>query len=122
MPADFHARFSAIARRYRYITLNQTFRPAILNHQVTHEYAPLDICAMQQAVKDIEGVHDFTISSRSRLPVKPACSSCAFCPSYPTRRAIGARYPADGFLHHMVRNLMGTLFEIGRGVKNPPNG
>ena len=117
MPADFHARFSAIARRYRYITLNQTFRPAILNHQVTHEYAPLDICAMQQAVKDIEGVHDFT-SFRAA-----ACQS-----NQPVRHVHFARLiqhgellvldiQADGFLHHMVRNLMGTLFEIGRGEK-----
>lgn len=74
MPADFHARFGAIARRYRYITLNQAQRPAILNHQVTHIYEPLDLAAMQLAAADITGTHDFSsyraASCQSNQPVR----------------------------------------------------
>ena len=74
MPAEFHARFSAIARRYRYITLNHPFRPAILNQQITHEYAPLNVQLMQQAATYLEGTHDFTgfraASCQSNQPVR----------------------------------------------------
>ena len=114
MPNDFHARFKAIARRYRYITLNQPQRPAILNHQVTHIYEPLDLAAMQIAAAAIVGNHDFT-SYRAA-----ACQS-----NQPIRHVSHARLlqhgqfivfdiQADGFLHHMVRNLMGVLYAIGR--------
>ena len=74
MPTEFHARFSAIARRYRYITLNHPFRPAILNQQITHEYAPLNVQLMQQAATYLEGTHDFTsfraASCQSNQPVR----------------------------------------------------
>ena len=114
MPSDFHARFKAIARRYRYITLNQPQRPAILNHQVTHIYEPLDLVTMQTAAADIAGTHDFS-SYRAA-----ACQS-----NQPIRHVSHARLvkhgsfivfdiQADGFLHHMVRNLMGVLYAIGR--------
>ncbi len=119
MPDDFHARFKAIARRYRYITLNQPQRPAILNHQVTHIYEPLDLPAMQLAAADIMGTHNFS-SFRAA-----ACQS-----SQPVRHVSHARLfkhgqfivfdiQADGFLHHMVRNLMGTLYAIGRHELSP---
>ncbi len=74
MPDSFHARFKAMTRRYRYITLNQTQRPAILYRQVTHHYAPLDISAMIHASHSIVGVHDFSsfraASCQSRQPVR----------------------------------------------------
>ncbi|UXZ04646.1 tRNA pseudouridine(38-40) synthase TruA [Moraxella nasicaprae] len=115
MPDDFHARFAAIARRYRYITLNQPYRPAILRHQITHEFATLDIDKMIQASKLFVGTHDFS-SFRAA-----ACQS-----NQPVRTVSHARLiqhgaylvldiQADGFLHHMVRNIMGTLFAVGRG-------
>ncbi|MDO5651714.1 MAG: tRNA pseudouridine(38-40) synthase TruA [Moraxella sp.] len=115
MPDDFHARFKATSRRYRYITLNQPNRPAILNGQITHFYQPLDLAAMVAASHDIVGVHDFT-SFRAA-----ACQS-----NQPIRHIHHAKLfqhgvflvldiEADGFLHHMVRNLMGTLFAIGTG-------
>ena len=119
MPTEFHARFGAIARRYRYITLNQIQRPAILNHQVTHIHEPLDLAAMQQAAADITGTHAFS-SYRAA-----ACQS-----NQPIRNVSHAKLSqhgafivfdiqADGFLHHMVRNLMGTLYAIGRHDLQP---
>lgn len=114
MPDDFHARFSATARRYRYITINQPYRPALLNRQVTHEFTPLDVAAMSQASQKLIGIHDFS-SFRAA-----ACQS-----NQPIRNVSHAKFfqhgsylvfdiQADGFLHHMVRNIMGTLFAIGR--------
>lgn len=114
MPADFHARFGAIARRYRYITLNQVQRPAILNHQVTHIYEPLDLNAMQLAAADIVGTHDFSsyraAACQSNQPVRTISHARLFAHG----QFIVFDIQADGFLHHMVRNLMGTLYAIGR--------
>lgn len=119
MPADFHARFGAIARRYRYITLNQAQRPAILNHQVTHIYEPLDLKAMQQAAADIVGTHDFSsyraAACQSNQPVRTISHANLFAHG----QFIVFDIQADGFLHHMVRNLMGTLYAIGRHELEP---
>ena len=111
MPADFHARFGAIARRYRYITLNQAQRPAILNHQVTHIYEPLDLAAMQLAAADIAGTHDFSsyraAACQSNQPIRHVSHARLFAHG----QFIVFDIQADGFLHHMV---MGTLYAIGR--------
>ena len=119
MPADFHARFGAIARRYRYITLNQAQRPAILNHQVTHIYEPLDLAAMQLAAADIVGTHDFSsyraAACQSNQPVRTISHARLFAHG----QFIVFDIQADGFLHHMVRNLMGTLYAIGRHDLEP---
>ncbi|WP_201582852.1 tRNA pseudouridine(38-40) synthase TruA [Psychrobacter jeotgali] len=119
MPADFHARFGAIARRYRYITVNQPQRPAILNHQVTHVYEPLDLPAMQLAAADIIGTHDFSsyraAACQSRQPVRTISHADLFAHG----PFIVFDIQADGFLHHMVRNLMGTLFAIGKHELQP---
>ncbi len=113
MPAGFHARFKAIARRYRYVTLNQAQRPAILRHQVTHVYQPLDITAMQIAVADLVGTHDFSsfraAACQSRQPVRTVSHARLIQQG----QFIVLDIQADGFLHHMVRNIMGTLFAIG---------
>lgn len=120
MPADFHARFDAIARRYRYITLNQAARPAILNHQVTHIYEPLDLAAMQLAAADITGTHDFSsyraAACQSNQPIRTVSHAKLFAHG----AFIVFDIQANGFLHHMVRNLMGTLYAIGRH-ELPPN-
>ena len=114
MPDDFHARFGAIARRYRYITLNQAQRPAILNHQVTHIYEQLDLAAMQLAAADIVGTHDFSsyraAACQSNQPIRNVSHARLFAHG----QFIVFDIQADGFLHHMVRNLMGTLYAIGR--------
>ena len=115
MPDDFHARFSAIARRYRYITLNQPYRPAILRHQVTHEYTPLDIDKMIQASQLLVGTHDFSsfraAACQSNQPVRTVSHAELFRHG----AYLVLDIQADGFLHHMVRNIMGVLFAIGRG-------
>ncbi|MBP2280555.1 tRNA pseudouridine38-40 synthase [Psychrobacter sp. PL19] len=119
MPDDFHARFGAIARRYRYITLNQPQRPAILNHQVTHIYEPLDLAAMQLAAADIVGTHDFSsyraAACQSNQPVRTISHARLFTHG----QFIVFDIQANGFLHHMVRNLMGTLFAIGKHDLQP---
>ncbi len=119
MPADFHARFGAIARRYRYITLNKAQRPAILNHQVTHIHEPLDLVAMQRAVADIAGTHNFSsyraAACQSNQPVRTVSHANLFMHG----QFIVFDIQADGFLHHMVRNLMGTLYAIGKHNLQP---
>ncbi|OOR87855.1 tRNA pseudouridine(38-40) synthase TruA [Moraxella caviae] len=118
MPSDFHARFSAIARRYRYITLNQPYRPALLRHQVTHHYASLDVAAMIDAAKLFVGTHDFSsfraAACQSNQPVRTVSHADLFMHG----AYLVLDIQADGFLHHMVRNLMGALFAVGQGELN----
>lgn len=114
MPASFHARFNAKARRYRYITLNQPQRPAILNKQVTHVFQPLDIDAMQIAAADIVGTHDFTSFRAAACQSNQPIRNIHHAKLFKHGQFIVFDIQADGFLHHMVRNLMGTLYAVGR--------
>lgn len=117
MPDDFHARFKAIARRYRYVTLNQTHRFGILNGQITHEYGKLDIQKMQQAATSLVGVKDFSSFRAAHCQSNQPVRHVHFANLIQHGDLLVLDIQADGFLHHMVRNIMGTLFEIGRGEK-----
>ncbi|AXI03250.1 tRNA pseudouridine(38-40) synthase TruA [Aquirhabdus parva] len=117
MPEAFHARFKAIARRYRYVIYNQPHRPALLNGQVTHHYHPLDLHLMQQAAQKLVGTHDFTsfraVACQSNQPIRDVSHLTL------TRHGqlIVLDIQANGFLHHMVRNIVGVLLEIGEGLR-----
>lgn len=115
VPSDFHARFGAIARRYRYITLNQPYRPAILRHQVTHFYEPLDIDKMIQASTHFNGTHDFSSFRSSLCQSKKPVRDIHHIRLFRHGAYLVLDIKADGFLHHMVRNIMGTLFAVGTG-------
>ncbi len=114
---DFHARFSAIERRYQYIILNRRVRSAILNRKVSWEYRPLDVSMMQDAAKLLVGRNNFNayraLACQARSPVRDLRELTV------ERRGdivlINAR--ADGFLHHMIRNIAGVLCSIGAGEK-----
>ncbi|MGH8184402.1 MAG: tRNA pseudouridine(38-40) synthase TruA [Rhodanobacteraceae bacterium] len=117
MPDDFHARFSARARRYRYVLLNRAIRPALEARFVAWERVPLDAEAMHAAAQALPGEHDFS-SFRA-----------ASCQARHARRCVNAisvrrddehvivEIEANAFLHHMVRNIVGSLLEVGRGER-----
>jgi len=115
---DFHARFSANARRYNYIIFNHHYRPAILAHKVTHYPKLLDAPKMARAAQYLLGEHDFTSFRTLQCQAKTARREI--------KHIIVSRYgnyimidiKANAFLHHMVRNIVSSLIEIGVGHKN----
>ncbi len=116
--ADFHARFSAIGRRYVYLLLESPVRPALEAGAVGWVFRPLDGARMQAAAALLTGEHDFS-AFRS--------SECQAPTPVKTLRAIeivrrGAywrfEFDANAFLHHMVRNLMGALLAVGSGQRD----
>lgn len=115
VPDEFHARFSATARRYRYLIYNQRLRPAILGNGVTHFYYPLDVEKMQRAGQALLGENDFTsfraVQCQSRTPWRNVMHLNV------TRQGpyVIVDIKANAFVHHMVRNIVGSLMEIGCG-------
>jgi tRNA pseudouridine38-40 synthase len=117
VPASFHARASAIGRRYDYLLLESPVRPALESGLVGWTFRPLDGEAMRRAAQALVGEHDFS-AFRS--------SECQALSPVKTMRAIeierrGAywrfRFDADAFLHHMIRNVVGCLVAVGSGVR-----
>ena len=112
---DFHARFSATGRTYRYVILNRQARPGIMSRKITWEYRPLDESRMQQAADCLKGEHDFSsyraVDCQANSPVRTIRRLDI------TRRAetITIEIEANAFLHHMVRNIAGVLMAIGAG-------
>ncbi|MGI9311231.1 MAG: tRNA pseudouridine(38-40) synthase TruA [bacterium] len=112
---DFHARFGARERAYRYVILNRAAAPSYLHGRVAWQYAPLAVDAMRAAAQALVGRHDFSAFRAAGCQAKS--------PEREVRRIdIGQRgawiwidVSADGFLHHMVRNLVGALLRIGEG-------
>ncbi|QBM24330.1 tRNA pseudouridine(38-40) synthase TruA [Citrobacter arsenatis] len=113
VPDDFHARFSATARRYRYIIYNHRLRPAVLGKGVTHYYEPLDAERMHRAAQCLIGENDFTsfraVQCQSRTPWRNVM--------HINVERFGAYVVVDikanAFVHHMVRNIVGSLLEVG---------
>ncbi len=119
VPSDFHARASAIARRYAYVLLESPVRPSVDNGQVGWVFRPLSLEAMQRAAATLLGEHDFTSFRASQCQ--------AHTPVKTLRRLEIARrgaywrfeFEANAFLHHMIRNIMGCLIAIGSGNRPP---
>ncbi|HEY8856004.1 MAG TPA: tRNA pseudouridine(38-40) synthase TruA [Rugosibacter sp.] len=119
MPNDFHARFSAQGRRYRYVLLNRAERPGLMAHRVGWFHLPLDLSAMQSASLSLIGIHDFSAFRSAECQAKSPIKTLRKISIVRQGDLIIFDFEADGFLHHMVRNLVGTLVYVGKGAHSP---
>lgn len=115
----FHARFSAVSRRYRYIIYNHPARPALLAHRVTWNYDVLNLATMQAAGQYLIGEHDFSSFRSSACESKSPMREVQSFSVYRQGDFIIIEIQANAFLHHMVRNIVGVIIRIGRGLKEP---
>lgn len=112
---QFHARYSATARRYRYVIYNNPLRSGNLAHGLTHVYQPLNADSMHKAAQALVGEQDFTsfraAHCQSNTPFRNV-----HCVSVTRQgRYIVVDITANAFLHHMVRNIVGALIDVGTG-------
>jgi tRNA pseudouridine38-40 synthase len=114
---DFHARFSALARRYRYFIYEAPYRSALLPDGVTRVRETLDVKAMQTAAQDLVGEHDFSSFQDAQCQSKSPFRHLFACQVEREGDYIVIDVTANAFLHHMVRNIVGTLLPIGKGKK-----
>jgi tRNA pseudouridine38-40 synthase len=116
---QFHARFSAKSRRYRYLLINRSVRPAILSGQVGWCHAPLDEGSMQEAAGILLGVHDFSAFRAASCQAKSPIRELKMAEVRRTGEWISFDFEANAFLYHMVRNMVGALIHVGRGHVEP---
>jgi tRNA pseudouridine38-40 synthase len=142
VPDDFHARFHAIARRYRYTVYNAPNRMAMEQRYATWHRKPLDAEKMHHAAQYLLGQHDFTAFRSVGCQAKSAVRTVHEVSVKRDGLHVSLDIKANAFLYHMVRNIMGSLFLVGEGeqpvewleavlaghdraqagVKAPPNG
>lgn len=119
MSDDFHARFSAISRRYRYIILNRKIRPALLDKKVCWFRDKLDYGLMDEAANYLLGENDFSSFRASACQAKHAMRDLQEISINRQGDYVTIDIVANAFLHHMVRNIVGSLFEVGTKRKSP---
>lgn len=112
---DFHARYSATGRRYRYLILNRMARPGLLQGLVSWECRPLALEPMQQAAGYLIGEHDFSGYRALACQSKSAIREVRSLEVSRHGDFIAIDIEANAFLHHMVRNIAGVLMAIGMG-------
>ena len=117
MPDDFHARFSARARRYQYLLLNRPQRPALLRGRVGWRFGPLDENAMQSAADLLTGERDFTAFRAASCQAKTPERNLHFIRVRRAGDLIAMDFKADSFLHRMARNIAGALIHVGAGKR-----
>ncbi len=140
VPAEFHARASATARRYAYVLLQSPVRPSVEAGRVGWVFRPLDGDAMRAAAAHLLGEHDFSsfraAACQSPTPVKtlhrlditrrssspqavpwPAASAAKLFDRHAAPCYWRFEFEANAFLHHMIRNLMGCLVAVGQGTQ-----
>lgn len=112
---EFHARFSAQQRAYRYVINNHQTRPGIFAKQVTWERRALNLNEMQQAASHLVGEHDFTSFRTVHCQAKSPVRTVHSLELHQQGAFIYIDIVANAFLHHMVRNIAGVLISIGCG-------
>ncbi len=116
---DFHARFSARTRRYKYIIYNHEIRPGILSKAVSWYYRHLDVELMRKAIPYLIGEHDFSAfrgtGCQSNTPIRKVLKIEVMR----QQRVVAIDIEANAFLLHMVRNIAGVLMTIGTGIRPP---
>ncbi|GLK88414.1 tRNA pseudouridine synthase A [Pseudomonas turukhanskensis] len=117
MPAHFHARFKAVARRYRYVIYNDQIRPAHLGEEITWNHRPLDVERMREAAQYLVGEHDFSAFRAGQCQAKSPIKKMHHLRVTQHGKMIVLDLRANAFLHHMVRNIAGVLMTIGAGER-----
>jgi tRNA pseudouridine38-40 synthase len=114
-PEGWNPRFSAVERSYRYLILNRRSRPALLLGKAWHVVAPLDDAAMHAAAQTLLGKHDFTSFRAAACQAKSPVRTLDRLDVTRDGEVITIVAEARSFLHHQVRNLVGTLRLVGDG-------
>ncbi|MGH8125002.1 MAG: tRNA pseudouridine(38-40) synthase TruA [Rhodanobacteraceae bacterium] len=120
VPGDFSARFSARTRRYRYTILNRPVRPALDARFVAWERVPLDAGAMHSAAQALLGERDFSAFRAASCQAAHARRDVSEIGVRRQDERVIIEIEANAFLHHMVRNIVGSLLEVGRGERPVP--
>jgi tRNA pseudouridine38-40 synthase len=115
VPDDFHARFSAISRTYRYLLLDDAVAPATLAGRLGWFHKPLDVEAMSAAAAMFVGEHDFSAFRDAQCQAKSPVKLMHAAKVERRGNLVVFTFHASAFLHHMVRNLVGSLVYVGAG-------
>jgi tRNA pseudouridine38-40 synthase len=111
--ADFHARFAATARHYTYLLLDRPARPALMHARAGWFHAPLDVAAMREGAHVLVGTHDFSSFRAAGCQAKSPVKTLATLDVTRDGPFVRFDFSADAFLHHMVRNIVGALVDVG---------
>jgi tRNA pseudouridine38-40 synthase len=110
---DFHARFAATSRHYTYLLLDRAVRPALLHGRVGWFHVPLDVDAMADAAQMLVGTHDFSSFRAAGCQAKSPVKTLARLDVVREGSFVRFDVSAGAFLHHMVRNIVGALVDVG---------
>lgn len=116
---QFHARFSALNRTYRYLISDAKTSSALLHDQITWSSRPLDIALMRAGAAHLVGRHDFTSFRATQCQAKSPVREIQYLHLVRRGDLIILEVQANAFLHHMVRNIVGVLMAVGAGDKPP---
>lgn len=116
---DFHARFSAVARSYRYRVMNRRAKLSLEENRAWHVSLPLDFTSMKEGARYFLGQHDFTSFRTVHCQAKTTVRTIDIFNVSTDKDEIIFDIKARSFLHHQVRNMVGTLVDIGKGRFQP---
>jgi tRNA pseudouridine38-40 synthase len=119
VPPAFHASRSAAGKTYRYRIYAAADRPVMLARQVWHHWRPMDVDRMRAGARRLVGTHDVRGLATSSDPRDDTVRTVFACDVAPAGQEVHVTVQGDGFLYNMVRNIVGTLVEIGRGRFGP---
>jgi tRNA pseudouridine38-40 synthase len=112
---DFHARYSALSRSYRYVILNRMSRPCLLRQRVCWIREPLDEMRMHRAAQALVGEHDFSAYRAAQCQSPTPMRNVHSVRVTRVHDYVVIDITANAFLHHMVRNIAGVLIAVGMG-------